>query len=822
MSKPSKKSLFEDESAATKEKLTINRKFKESFEKRKQREELDRAKAKFGQDTLKKLAKKQKENSDEDASGSDDSSSIVEDEDGMLVTNEFADKFLETISKIRAKHPDIYDPKKKFFKPQDFGTLPETPKKESSLTYKDLVRSRILEGKPLEDEEEVAESNEMEEETQEQNGEDEQEKAKKAFLKAFEEENQIKDEGDFLTVKKKSSASRKSEKEAFKEFLKREKSKNGDVKMLKKTLKKKNQETEADKFLRKYILCKGWIDEEDPSDQESNEENLEKENGAEDPEEEMVLGKINELADEEDEKRDQEMRLYEKEFNFRFEEPDGRQIVTYERQIEDTLRNTTSKRAEKRKEKQEREKAEKMTVKEELSRIRSLQEKEILERVKRIQTIAGIKEENEKKTGLSPNKVISFLNEDFDEKKHEAVMEQMFGDDYYESGEEDEEEIENIISKFEEEEDKRIRGIEEKEESKREEEEKTKEKEKEDTFKNALEVRTSVPVFMRHNLKENEVQALKGHSEIWWYCDSCWKGLQPFEPRFDCMTCDFTLCKKCSEIERHPHKLKRFIVPKDCTPPSDQEIQKILEKFSFCVSCKGKMSEDSDAIYTLKKDSSVRACEQCVFSSLSSEYSIRDWEMHQPNNQTVESAIKSGDFHKLPDIDERIANDEELKKLIDGYYLADFEDIIAGGLKTRFKYGNVKKEDFGLTDADIIFCDEPILNEFLSHKFLAPYAEDDNYPKSVRKRMHKLRANVKKSAAENFENFIKSMEQNKDPKKNKGMLQKRSFKKAEEQRKATPRVQVTDLSMKDDAEELNDPSMVSDSRLASYKLNKTK
>jgi hypothetical protein len=40
-----------------------------------------------------------------------------------------------------------------------------------------------------------------------------------------------------------------------------------------------------------------------------------------------------------------------------------------------------------------------------------------------------------------------------------------------------------------------------------------------------------------------------------------------------------------------------------------------------------------------------------------------------------------GDLEKLKEMH----NDEELNSLIDSYYQLDFEDIIAGGIKTRFK-----------------------------------------------------------------------------------------------------------------------------------------
>jgi protein KRI1 len=41
------------------------------------------------------------------------------------------------------------------------------------------------------------------------------------------------------------------------------------------------------------------------------------------------------------------------------------------------------------------------------------------------------------------------------------------------------------------------------------------------------------------------------------------------------------------------------------------------------------------------------------------------------------------------------------------YYDLDCEDVIAGGsIKTRFKYINVPKEDFGLTAEEILLLDD--------------------------------------------------------------------------------------------------------------------
>lgn len=50
--------------------------------------------------------------------------------------------------------------------------------------------------------------------------------------------------------------------------------------------------------------------------------------------------------------------------------------------------------------------------------------------------------------------------------------------------------------------------------------------------------------------------------------------------------------------------------------------------------------------------------------------------------------------------------------------------MIAGGLKTRFKYTNVNKDSYGLNDETIIYTDDKLLNSLVSIKKLAPYRDD--------------------------------------------------------------------------------------------------
>ena len=44
--------------------------------------------------------------------------------------------------------------------------------------------------------------------------------------------------------------------------------------------------------------------------------------------------------------------------------------------------------------------------------------------------------------------------------------------------------------------------------------------------------------------------------------------------------------------------------------------------------------------------------------------------------------------------------------MIDDYLRYDFEDVIGGGMKTKFKYVTVKPESYGLSDEQILYGDD--------------------------------------------------------------------------------------------------------------------
>lgn len=79
----------------------------------------------------------------------------------------------------------------------------------------------------------------------------------------------------------------------------------------------------------------------------------------------------------------------------------------------------------------------------------------------------------------------------------------------------------------------------------------------------------------------------------------------------------------------------------------------------------------------------------------------------------------------------------------------DCEDVIAGGsLKTRFKYTNVPKEDFGLTEEEIFLMDDRQLNKIVSMKKLRPYRHlDENGQPLAEDQLKKARPNIYKVRA---------------------------------------------------------------------------
>ncbi|KAI9505214.1 KRI1-like family C-terminal-domain-containing protein [Coemansia spiralis] len=107
---------------------------------------------------------------------------------------------------------------------------------------------------------------------------------------------------------------------------------------------------------------------------------------------------------------------------------------------------------------------------------------------------------------------------------------------------------------------------------------------------------------------------------------------------------------------------------------------------------------------------------------------------------------------KSVDVEELSSKKNELKdrvsKYMDEYYQLNFNDIIADGIPTRFRYAKVKPVNYGLTPAEILLADEKFLNEYVSVKKIAAYRPEEKIESDLSRYASKKRMiYVKKKAA---------------------------------------------------------------------------
>lgn len=113
---------------------------------------------------------------------------------------------------------------------------------------------------------------------------------------------------------------------------------------------------------------------------------------------------------------------FEHKFNFRFEEPDSEFIQRYPRTIENSVRRSDNKRAEKRSELKERKQKEKQQKMKELEMLSAMKKREIEEKIDKLKQVAGAE------ALLFDN---DDLNTDFDPEEYDQKMSAMFNNEYY-------------------------------------------------------------------------------------------------------------------------------------------------------------------------------------------------------------------------------------------------------------------------------------------------------------------------------------------------------------------------------------------------------
>lgn len=168
--------------------------------------------------------------------------------------------------------------------------------------------------------------------------------------------------------------------------------------------KKDDDLDENEKFLKEFFLNEGWIDKERnrvPSYRD-------------------IVGEVSE-----DEAHLEEQDKYEAEYNFRFQENAGAQVMGNPRVVEGTVRKKGEVRKTQRQKKAERLAEEKKAREEELKRLKNLKRREIVEKLEKIKTVAGAT------AGLA-SLGEDDLEEDFEPLEYDRKMQEAFGDSYYE------------------------------------------------------------------------------------------------------------------------------------------------------------------------------------------------------------------------------------------------------------------------------------------------------------------------------------------------------------------------------------------------------
>ncbi|XP_067088411.1 protein KRI1 homolog isoform X2 [Osmerus mordax] len=397
-----------------KSELKINSKFASKYEKYRQREELQRLKDRYGAQ------------GDESDSGSSESES---DEDSEVELDPQQDKdFYRTLSLLKKKDPKIYQTDTQFYtEPAGSGSTGQpssSQKPQKAMFLKDYERKVILErgGKYDDDEEEESDDEEAvkrRERAASPSYIQEQRDLKESFrhwVQDSEEEEGSGGEEPLLTRRSRTQEEKEREEQDYVEWLKGQAQLQGpeelqDLSYLREYW-NDPQLDEKERFLRDFVLNKAYL--------EGDQDRV--------PSYDEVVQEEVQDSSEEGEDFLLKQEVFERHYNFRFEEPDSQKIKTYPRSIATSVRCSDERRREARALRRDRKERERLQKQQQLQHMKNLKREEILGRLQRLQQLTGSQED-----GFS----LSHLQGDFNPEQHDMMMQEMFGEQYY--GEDEEE-----------------------------------------------------------------------------------------------------------------------------------------------------------------------------------------------------------------------------------------------------------------------------------------------------------------------------------------------------------------------------------------------
>ncbi|KAF9047029.1 hypothetical protein BDZ89DRAFT_1058086 [Hymenopellis radicata] len=413
--------------------FTINEHYAKAFHYRKEREELEKLKLKYGSDY-------ELDDEDDDEEDEDSESDESEDEDGEELTPAVDAAILRTLARIKQKDPEIYESEKNIFGEEQSRissskTVTRAPKNKDSkpVTLRQVVLQSTLNPtsrSPSPELTHVEAQRELRDETiaaftagDEDEDDDlldelqQEEEEYKAFLErevgkdlgtliGFDQSDVLADESSPQTDKKPKKKKQKA-------------SESG-----------KSKEEENQEFLMNYILNRGWIDKTSkriPTYREVTSKDKGKAKAtadeSDDEEENAEDQRPTIYSDVDEEEFEDTIDRFEISYNHRFEEPDALEIKSFPRNLPSLVRREDTTRKDARERKKQRKAEELSQKKEEVKRLKALKMKEIRAKLERIGREGGKNVDND------PALQELDLDADWDPDAHDAQMTGLYGED---------------------------------------------------------------------------------------------------------------------------------------------------------------------------------------------------------------------------------------------------------------------------------------------------------------------------------------------------------------------------------------------------------
>lgn len=332
--------------------------------------------------TKEKSTKETQEVSDDD--DEDLESSEEEDEYGQLITDNVETGINKVLEALKNDPKKLLDPNLKFFDdPEKNSALKEKINKEKPMYLKDYHRQNLLSGdfKHEDDENEYGTVD----------GE------KPFVVTEREERNQL------LSDIKSAFNDGEDDDGSDDDFLKKKESKKDDIEKPKTVLPDPEKNQEA--FLNAFLDNQAWIPKKN----------------------DKVLD-LDKIDNDDEEDFDNAVEDFEKAYNFRYEDPNAAEIVSYARNQATLRRSNTNSRKRQRDKKNELKEKENQEKEKLLKKKKTQKMNKVLDRLTKIKEAVGEEVSDETIQKVFGN---SLLDEDFDDADWDSKMAQIFDEQYY-------------------------------------------------------------------------------------------------------------------------------------------------------------------------------------------------------------------------------------------------------------------------------------------------------------------------------------------------------------------------------------------------------